>query len=175
MSIVAATIKSKNQVFKLSNLFKIVNLFLFINIPQVIGLNDTSLLALKTVDSFLNTLNEKDIRLLLDLAKLASVYRLGSTAEYILINTFICNNIFINVLLSITIHFIKNISNFTAFIYSNKHIKLLLEYCVSEMETIYSQCASLVSPPSKHTVQESSHPYPDDSYLSGYVSIPGIY
>lgn len=69
----------------------------------------------------------------------------------------------------------KYIYNFTAFIYSNKHIKLLLEYCVSEMETIYSQCPFLVSPPSKHTVQESSHPYPDDSYLSGYVSIPSIY
>jgi len=42
------------------------------------------------------------------------------------------------------------------------------------MEAIYSHCSFLVSPPSKHTVQESSHPYQDDSYLSGYVSIPGI-
>lgn len=56
----------------------------------MIGLNDTSLLNLKKIDSFLNTLDEKDIRLLLDLAKLASVYRLGTTAEHILINTFIC-------------------------------------------------------------------------------------
>lgn len=66
------------------------------------------------------------------------------------------------------------ITHFSAFIYSNKHIKLLLEYCVSEMEAIYSHCSFLVSPPSKHTVQESPHPYQDDSYLSGYVSIPGI-
>jgi len=58
----------------------------------VIGLNDTSLLAHKTIDSFLNTLDEKNVRLLLDLAKLASVYRLGPTAESILINTFICKN-----------------------------------------------------------------------------------
>jgi len=67
---------------------------------QVIGLNDMSLLAHKTIDSFLNTLDEKNIRLLLDLAKLASVYRLGPTAESILINTFICKNnyLFINVL-----------------------------------------------------------------------------
>lgn len=66
----------------------------------MIGLNDTSMLALKTIDSFLSTLDEKDIRLLLDLAKLASVYRLGPTAENILINTFICKdiNIFNNVL-----------------------------------------------------------------------------
>jgi len=42
------------------------------------------------------------------------------------------------------------------------------------MEAIYSHCSFLVSPPSKHTVQESPHPYQDDSYLSGYVSIPGI-
>lgn len=57
----------------------------------MIGLSDTSLLTPKTVDSFLNTLDEKDIRLLLDLAKLASVFRLGPTAECVLINTFICN------------------------------------------------------------------------------------
>lgn len=68
----------------------------------------------------------------------------------------------------------KQISHFTAFIHSNKHIKLLLEYCVSEMEAIYSHCSFLVSPPSKHIVQESSHPYQDDSHMSGYVSIPGI-
>ncbi|XP_060835591.1 E3 ubiquitin-protein ligase HERC2 isoform X3 [Rhopalosiphum padi] len=128
MSIVAATIKSKNQ---------------------VIGLNDTSLLTNKTIDSFISTLDEKNVRLLLDLAKLASVYRLGPTAESILTNTFI------------------------SFIHSNKHIKLLLEYCVSEMETIYTHCSFFVSPPSKHAVQESSHPYQDESYLSGYVSIPG--
>lgn len=42
------------------------------------------------------------------------------------------------------------------------------------MESIYTHGSFLVSPPSKHTVQESSHPYQDDSYLSGYVSIPGI-
>jgi len=59
---------------------------------QVIGLNDTSILALKTIDSFLNTLNEIDVRQLLDLAKLASVYRLGPTAESILINIFTCKN-----------------------------------------------------------------------------------
>lgn len=45
---------------------------------------------------------------------------------------------------------------------------------MSEMEAIYSHCSFLVSPPSKHTVQESSHPYQNESYLSGYVSIPGI-
>lgn len=58
----------------------------------MIGLNDTSLLALKTIDNFLNTLDEKDIRLLLDLAKLAFMDRLGPTAECILINTFNCKN-----------------------------------------------------------------------------------
>jgi len=42
------------------------------------------------------------------------------------------------------------------------------------METIYTHCSFFVSPPSKHAVQESSHPYQDESYLSGYVSIPGI-
>lgn len=68
-------------------------LFKYKHIFQVIGLNDTLLLTLKTVDSFLNTLDEKDIRLLLDLAKLASVYRLGPTAESIIINTFIGNKI----------------------------------------------------------------------------------
>lgn len=69
---------------------------------QVIGLNDMSLLTNKTIDSFLSNLDEKNIRLLLDLAKLASVYRLGSTAESILINTFICKNnyLFINVLIT---------------------------------------------------------------------------
>lgn len=72
-------------------LFK--GIFKYKNIFQVIGLNDTSLFTLKTIDSFLNTLNEKDIRLLLDLAKLASVNRLGPTAESILINTFICKKI----------------------------------------------------------------------------------
>lgn len=77
-------------------------------------------------------------------------------------------------------YYIKKFNNiktnfyFTAFIHVNKHIKLLLEYCVSEMESIYTHGSFLVSPPSKHTVQESSHPYQDDSYLSGYVSIPGI-
>lgn len=60
----------------------------------MIGLNDTTLLSFKTIDSFLNTLDEKDVRLLLDLAKLSSVYRLGPNAECILINTFICKNIF---------------------------------------------------------------------------------
>uniref|UniRef100_A0A2H8TU70 HECT-type E3 ubiquitin transferase n=1 Tax=Melanaphis sacchari TaxID=742174 RepID=A0A2H8TU70_9HEMI len=128
MSIVAATIKSKNQ---------------------VIGLNYTSLLANKTIDSFVSTFDEKTVRLLLDLAKLASVYRLGPTAESVLINLFM------------------------SFIYTNKHIKLLMEYCVSEMETIYTHCSFIVSPPSKHAVQESSHPYQDDSCLSGYVAIPG--
>lgn len=64
--------------------------------------------------------------------------------------------------------------HFIAFIHTNKHVKLLLEYCVSEMEAIYGHGSLLVSPPSKHTVQESSHPYQDESYLSGYVSIPGI-
>lgn len=59
----------------------------------MIGLNDTSLLSFKTIDSFLNTLDEKDVRLLLDLAKLSSVYRLGPNAESILINAFICKNI----------------------------------------------------------------------------------
>lgn len=70
------------------------------HIIQVIGLNDTSLLAHKTIDSFLSTLDEKNVRLLLDLAKLASVYRLGPTGECILINTFICKNnyLFNNVL-----------------------------------------------------------------------------
>lgn len=43
------------------------------------------------------------------------------------------------------------------------------------METVYTHCPFLVSPSSKHTVQESSHPYQDESYLSGYVSIPGTY
>lgn len=66
------------------------------------------------------------------------------------------------------------ITHFIAFIYSNKHIQLLSEYCVSEMETIYTHCSFFVSPPSKHIVQESSHPYQDDTYLSGYVSVPGI-
>lgn len=49
-----------------------------------------------------------------------------------------------------------------------------MEYCVAEIEIIYNHCSFLVSPPSKHIVQESPHPYQDDSYLSGYVSIPGI-
>ncbi|XP_050428032.1 E3 ubiquitin-protein ligase HERC2 [Adelges cooleyi] len=128
MSIVAATIKTKKQ---------------------LIGLNDTSLLSLKTIDGFLSTLDEKDIRLLLDLSKLAFVHRLGPNADRVFINTFI------------------------AFIHSNMHIQLLLEYCMSEIEAIYTHCSFLVSPPSKHMVQESPHPYQDDSYLSGYVSIPG--
>ncbi|XP_050522470.1 E3 ubiquitin-protein ligase HERC2 [Daktulosphaira vitifoliae] len=128
MSIVAATIKSKNQ---------------------VIGLNDSSLLNLKKIDEFLNVLNEKDIRLLLDLLKLAFVNRFSSNADKVLINTLI------------------------AYIHANLHVNLLLEYCVSEMEAIYTHCSFLVSPPSKHVVQESTHPYQDDSYLSGYVSIPG--
>lgn len=139
---------------------------------QVIGLNDTSIIALKTIDSFLNTLNEIDVRLLLDLAKLASVYRLGPTAESILKNIFTCKN---NILVKeIIINNIIHNTYFAAFIHSNKHIKLLLEYCVSEMETIYTHCSFLVSPPSKHIVRESSHPYQDECYSSGYVSIPGI-
>lgn len=90
MSIVAATIKSKNQVNGCFNYCKCM--LKLKHILQVIGLNDTSLLANKTIDSFLTTLNEKNIRLLLDLAKLAFVYRLGPTAESILINTFICKS-----------------------------------------------------------------------------------
>lgn len=90
MSIVAATIKSKNQVNDCFNYCKCM--LKLKHILQVIGLNDTSLLANKTIDSFLIRLDEKNIRLLLDLAKLASVYRLGSTAESILINTFICKS-----------------------------------------------------------------------------------
>lgn len=129
------------------------------------------MLALKTIDSFLNTLDEKDIRLLLDLAKLSSVYRLGPNAEYILTNTFTCMNTTISIIFYCN-KFNTNV-HFTAFIYSNKHIQLLLEYCVSEMETIYTHCSFLVSPSSKHTIQESSHPCQDESFLSGYVSIPG--
>lgn len=43
------------------------------------------------------------------------------------------------------------------------------------METIYTHSSFLVSPPSKHTVQESSHPYQNEGFSAGYVSIPGIY
>jgi len=43
------------------------------------------------------------------------------------------------------------------------------------METIYTHCSFLVSPPTKHTVQESLHPYQDECFSAGYVSVTGIY
>ncbi|CAG7818352.1 unnamed protein product [Allacma fusca] len=50
--------------------------------------------------------------------------------------------------------------------------EMLLEFCVTELEDVATDMESVRSLPSP-VVQESSHPYSDNSFLTGRVKIPG--
>ncbi len=50
--------------------------------------------------------------------------------------------------------------------------EMLLELCVTELEDVAADLESVRSLPAP-VVQESAHPYSDNSSLSGKVKIPG--
>ena len=51
--------------------------------------------------------------------------------------------------------------------------EMLLEFCVTELEDVAADMETIRSLPSP-VVQESSHPYSDNSSLNGRVKIPGM-
>ena len=52
--------------------------------------------------------------------------------------------------------------------------ELLLELCVTELEDVTSDTESFYCS-AQPVVQESPHPYADDSSVTGTVRIPGAY
>ena len=63
-----------------------------------------------------------------------------------------------------------NFVNFTDFLFQIS--ELLLELCVTELEDVTSDTESF-SVSAQPVVQESPHPYPDDTSLNGTVRIAG--
>ncbi|XP_034934449.1 E3 ubiquitin-protein ligase HERC2 [Chelonus insularis] len=101
------------------------------------------------LDEFTSTLTEDDARMLVDLLKLAVANRVNDGAK--------------EIISSVLISLAK----------SNSHIKnMLLELCVTELEdtAANSNCISKTPQP---VVQETPHPYFDDTTLTGHVKIPG--
>ncbi|KAK3100706.1 hypothetical protein FSP39_024049, partial [Pinctada imbricata] len=101
------------------------------------------------LDEFTNSLNAEDARMLVELLKLAVANRVGDRGKDILSDILTCLG--------------KAYPSVA---------EMLLELCVTELEDVASDRAcgrSLAQP----VVQESPHPYTDDTSLSGNVKIPG--
>ena len=60
------------------------------------------------------------------------------------------------------------------FLNTFKMAELLLELCVTELEDVTSDTESFYCS-AQPVVQESPHPYADDSSVTGTVRIPGAY
>ncbi|XP_022244118.1 E3 ubiquitin-protein ligase HERC2-like isoform X2 [Limulus polyphemus] len=103
----------------------------------------------RNLDSFTSKLSSDDARVLVDLLKLAVSGRVGDKAKE-----------------TIT-------SVLTALGKANPQVsEMLLELCVTELEDVASDTESRLSVPLP-VVQESSHPYTDDTTLTGHVKISG--
>ncbi|KAL2717183.1 E3 ubiquitin-protein ligase HERC2 [Vespula squamosa] len=113
---------------------------------QVVGEGVTTESGL---DEFTSTLTEDDARMLVDLLKLAVANRVGKGAKEIIASTLISLGK-VN----------PTIGN------------MLLELCVTELEdtTANSNCISKALQP---VIQETPHPYINDTTLTGHVKIPG--
>ncbi|XP_043274810.1 E3 ubiquitin-protein ligase HERC2 isoform X2 [Venturia canescens] len=101
------------------------------------------------LDEFTSSLSEDDARMLVDLLKLAVANRVCHSAKEIISSVLIA--------LGKTKSSIRN---------------MLLELCVTELEdtAVNSNCLNNAPQP---VVQESPHPYIDDTTLTGHVKIPG--
>lgn len=101
-----------------------------------------------SVDEFTSTLSEDDARMLVDLLKLAVANRICEEAK-------------------------ETISSVLVTLAKSKPAigSMLLELCVTELEdTANSSCVNNAPEP---VIQESPHPYIDDTTLTGHVKIPG--
>ncbi|KAF7995498.1 hypothetical protein HCN44_006605 [Aphidius gifuensis] len=101
------------------------------------------------LDEFTSQLTEEDARMLADLLKLAVANRIDEGGKETISSTLI--------LLAK---------------YNSKIKNMLLELCVTELEdtTTNSNCTNNVP---QSVVQETPHPYIDDTTLTGHVKIPG--
>ncbi|CAD6227584.1 GSCOCG00001264001-RA-CDS [Cotesia congregata] len=101
------------------------------------------------LDEFTSTLTEDDARMLVDLVKLAVANRVCDNAK--------------DIISSVLIALAK----------SNSAIKnMLLELCVTELEDTAAN-SNCISKSPQPVVQETPHPYIDDTTLTGHVKIPG--
>lgn len=102
------------------------------------------------LDEFTSRLSADDARVLVDLLKLSVAGRVGSSGKETLSDVL------------------------TGLAKSNPSVaEMLLELCVTELEDVAADRdsgRSLAQP----VVQESPHPYTDDTSLAGHVKIPGM-
>ncbi|XP_020707195.2 E3 ubiquitin-protein ligase HERC2 isoform X3 [Athalia rosae] len=113
---------------------------------QVVGDGNTTEPGL---DEFTSTLTEDDARMLVDLLKLAVANRICDAAKETISSVLVA--------LGNANHQIAN---------------MLLELCVTELEDIAANSNSLNMTP-QIVMQETPHPYIDDTTLGGHVKIPG--
>ena len=105
--------------------------------------------AAPDLDEFTSNLSSEDARLLVDLLKLAVANRAGERGRVAIAHVL------------------------TALGKTYPQVsELLLELCVTELEdvTVDTECSRVIAQP---VVQESPHPYVDDTTLNGTVKIPG--
>lgn len=102
-----------------------------------------------TLDEFTTMLSEDDARMLMDLLKLAVAQRVTDNAK----------NIISSVLISLG-KINANIGN------------MILELCVTELEDAAANSNFSNNSP-QPVIQETPHPYIDDTTLTGHVKIPG--
>ena len=101
------------------------------------------------LDEFTSTLTEDDTRMLVDLLKLAVAQRVCEGAKEIISSVLI------------------------ALGKVNSHIgNMLLELCVTELEDTAANSNCMNNTP-QPVIQETPHPYIDDTTLTGHVKIPG--
>ncbi|XP_011304625.1 E3 ubiquitin-protein ligase HERC2 [Fopius arisanus] len=105
------------------------------------------------LDEFTSTLTEDDARMLVDLLKLAVANRVCEGAR--------------ETISSILIALAKSSSR-----HSHSIKNMLLELCVTELEDTAANSNCMNNAP-KPVVQETPHPYIDDTTLTGHVKIPG--
>ncbi|GAB6021505.1 E3 ubiquitin-protein ligase herc2 [Chamberlinius hualienensis] len=104
----------------------------------------------RALDDFTSHLTVDDARVLIDLLKLSVAGRVGNSAQEAITN----------VLVGLSrVH--ANVSH------------MLIELCVTELEDVASDMGRRKQVPAS-IIQESSHPYSDDSAQSGHVHIGGV-
>ncbi|KAL1138806.1 hypothetical protein AAG570_008868, partial [Ranatra chinensis] len=133
MSIIAATLKCNPQM----------------TANMMLGLSENNATETSTYDDFIALLGLNEVRMLVDLLKLAVVNRAGDAAKETL------TTVLIGIAQS-----------------QNSAASMLLELCVTELEDVALNNNNLISVPMP-VVRESSHPYIDDVSLNGIVKIPG--